>query len=67
MPKFYVRVSETVFAHYPEVEIEADTEEEAEKEAEDMRVQGYLGAPQEDVMEVHFDIEPCTPAPKKNP
>lgn len=58
MPKYTVRVVESVTAYYHKVTIEAGNEEEAEKIAEEMRVQGDLGLPREDVDDVDYDIQP---------
>jgi hypothetical protein len=45
MLKFTCRVYEDVTVRYPDVEIEAETEEEAHEIAEEMRAQGELGDP----------------------
>lgn len=45
MPTFKIHVIETVTMDYPSVAIEAETLEEAQEIAEDMRVQGSLGEP----------------------
>jgi hypothetical protein len=54
MAKFKIKVVEEVTATYAHVEIEADSYDQACEIAEEMRVQGELGDPQESVDEVFY-------------
>lgn len=54
MAKFTICVQETVIVTYDEVEIEASSLAEAERIAEEMRVQGDLGTPTEAVEAVDY-------------
>lgn len=58
MAIYQVRVTEDVTVHYPMVEIEASSEDEARDIAEEMRVQGQLGDPHsnETVDDVIIDV-----------
>ena len=58
MPKYAVTVTETVCVYYQRVEIEAADEREAELAAEEMRLQGELGEPVEELDDVNFYIVP---------
>ena len=54
--KFRVVVIETVSARYDAAEIEAETEDEANNIAEDLRCQGGLGEAQESVDDVEIRV-----------
>ncbi len=45
MTKFNITVQETVVVTYQTVEVEAENQRDAEKIAEELRVQGELGEP----------------------
>ena len=58
MPKFRIRVVETVTMDYDTVEIEAETEEAADEIAEEMRCQGSLGPPRFiSVDEIDYELD----------
>jgi len=56
MPKFKVTVTEEIEAVYKTVEIDAPTAEAALDIAEEMRVQGTLGEPNESVVDTYGSV-----------
>jgi hypothetical protein len=57
MARFKITVVESVRVIYDEVEIDAEDEDEAQQIAEEMRVQGTLGTPCEEVDDVDYSVD----------